>query len=67
MYRYHGRANSIRHYNNPQNPVNPDSNLFVHWKYDMETYREKNARHHVASKTAPFIPKNNSDIISTGT
>ena len=25
MYRYHGRANAIRPYNNPQNPVNPDS------------------------------------------
>jgi hypothetical protein len=25
MYRYHGRANAIRPYNNPPNPVNPDS------------------------------------------
>ena len=25
MYRYHGRANAIRPYNNPKNLVNPDS------------------------------------------
>jgi|GEM_PF-4673487 len=43
MYRYHGRANSIRHYNNPQNPVNPDSNLFIHRNMTWKPVGDTNA------------------------
>jgi hypothetical protein len=36
MYRYHGRANAIRPYNNPQNPVNPVSKLIFTGKIPLK-------------------------------
>ena len=57
MHRYHGRANSIRPYNNPRNPLIPeirDSKSYNEVKYKMEPIGEKTRS--IASLRDKIVP-----------
>ena len=61
MHRYHGKGDCNSPYNNPRNPVNPDSKPHNHRKYYIESCRGKDAKHRVSTNN---LPNQNKDVLS---